>query len=303
MPYQWKMKQLHGMIETLISNSSYYRKKDHDMNEVILQKDAMRVLKETSRTFYIPIKLLKSTLQKTVGSAYLCLRAIDEIEDHEQLDPIKKTALLRATAELLRTGFNSTDYSALLKEEKDNLPEVTLRLADWLAVCPPDLYENVRNVTAIMADGMAKWVERDFQIETKEDLDEYTYYVAGLVGVMLSDIWEQYDGTETDRDLAIGYGRGLQAVNMLRNQEEDAERGVRFLPEGWTRDDLFDYAKTNLDMGDEYIKSLDTKNIILFCKIPLALAKKTLTALEKGEEKMKRDEVNETVEEILKENM
>ena len=303
MPYQWKRVRVNGMIETLVSNLSYYRKKDFDMNEATLQKDAMRVLKETSRTFYIPIKLLKSTLQKTVGSAYLCLRAIDEIEDHEQLDSLKKAALLRATAELLRTGFTAEAYANLLSEEKTQLPEVTLRLADWLAVCPPDLYENVRNVTAIMADGMAKWVEKDFQVETKEDLDDYTYYVAGLVGVMLSDIWEQYDGTETDRELAIGYGRGLQAVNMLRNQEEDAERGVRFLPEGWTRDDLFDYAKVNLDMADEYIQSIDTKNIILFCKIPLALAKKTLTALEKGEEKMKRNEVNETVDEILKENM
>ena len=41
-----------------------------------------------------------------------------------------------------------------------------------------------------MADGMAKWVEKDWVVKTKEDLDEYTYYVAGLVGVMLSDIWE-----------------------------------------------------------------------------------------------------------------
>ncbi|GKV68193.1 hypothetical protein NCCP2716_06910 [Sporosarcina sp. NCCP-2716] len=271
------------------------------MSEATLQKDAMRVLKETSRTFYIPIKLLKPTLRKTVGSAYLCLRAIDEIEDHEQMDSSKKTALLRATAELLREGFDASAYAALLDGAEDSLPEVTRRLADWLAVCPPDLYDNVRDVTAIMADGMAKWVERDFQIETKEDLDDYTYYVAGLVGVMLSDIWEAYDGTVTDRELAIGYGRGLQAVNMLRNQDEDAERGVRFLPEGWTREDLFDYAKANLAMADEYMKSIQTKNIILFCKIPLALAKKTLSAMERGEEKMKRDEVNETVEAILNE--
>lgn len=271
------------------------------MNEAVLQKDAMRVLKATSRTFYIPIKLLNPTLRKTVGSAYLCLRAIDEIEDHEELNPQKKSALLRETANLLRNGFNEAEYAELLAPVEGQLPEVTLRLVDWLAVCPPELYENVRNVTAIMADGMAKWVEKDFQIETKEDLDEYTYYVAGLVGVMLSDIWEQYDGTITDRELAIGYGRGLQAVNMLRNQEEDAERGVRFLPEGWTREDLFDYARTNLAMADEYMKQIQTKNIVLFCKIPLALAKKTLAALEKGEEKMKRDEVNATVDEILKE--
>src|SRR5699024_10641321 len=155
--------------------------------------------------------------------------------------------------------------------------------------------------TSEMADGMAKWVERDFVVKTKKDLDEYTYYVAGLVGVMLSDIWRWYDGTETDYELALGYGRGLQAVNMLRNQEEDAERGVRFLPEGWTRADMFDYAWGNLDKADEYMKDLQTKNIILFCKIPLALAKKTLRAMNAGQEKMTRTEVEETVDEILNE--
>ena len=50
---------------------------------------------------------------------------------------------------------------------------------------------------------------------------------------MLSDIWELYDGTVTDSDLAIGYGRGLQAVNMLRNQDEDADREyILFLMDG-----------------------------------------------------------------------
>src|SRR5690625_2747635 len=116
---------------------------------------------------------------------------------------------------------------------------------------------------------------------------------------MLSDIWKWYDGTETDYDLAVGYGRGLQAVNMLRNQEEDAERGVDFLPDAWTRDDLFDYAWGNLRKADEYMKDLKTKNIILFCRIPLELAKKTLRAMDAGREKMTRSEVEATVDEIL----
>src|SRR5690625_7995973 len=69
--------------------------------ETKLYKEANQMLKETSRTFYIPITLLGSTLRKTVGSAYLCMRAIDEIEDHETLDPVIKEHLLRSTSVLL----------------------------------------------------------------------------------------------------------------------------------------------------------------------------------------------------------
>lgn len=269
------------------------------LNNQDVQKDAMRVLKQTSRTFNIPINLLKPTLKKTVASAYLCMRAIDEIEDHEQLSSDTKQQLLRETAKLLKTDFDQEAYLKLVKPYETVLPEVTLRLGDWIEVCPQGITDKVTESTAIMAEGMAKWTEKNWIIHTEEDLDDYTYYVAGLVGVMLSDIWEWYDGTKTDRELAIGYGRGLQAVNMIRNQKEDAERGVLFIPDGWTREDMFTYAKRNLKQADEYIKVIKTRNILLFCRIPLALAKKTLKAMENGKEKMSRNEVEDTVEDII----
>ncbi|MCZ2259649.1 phytoene/squalene synthase family protein [Sporosarcina sp. G11-34] len=266
-----------------------------------LQKEAMHVLKLTSRTFYIPIKMLNPTLRKTVGSAYLCMRAIDEIEDHEGLESEVKQHLLLSTSELLQNEFDNEAYLRMLKPYEEILPEVTLRLGDWLSVCPEDIIDKIKESTSIMAAGMARWVERDWIVKTKEDLDEYTFYVAGLVGIMLSDIWERYDGTKTNRDLAIGYGRGLQAVNILRNQDEDADRGVQFMPDGWTHDDMFEYATTNLNKADEYIESINTKNILLFCKIPLALAKRTLNTLKSGHEKMTREEVESTVQGILNE--
>ena len=266
-----------------------------------LEKEAMRVLKETSRTFYIPITLLKRELRLTVGSAYLCMRAIDEIEDHENLGNDVIEDLLRKTKTLLlqEGDFPADDYAAIIAPYVEELPEVTIRLADWIEVCPSGIVDKVKESTAEMAGGMADWTKKNWVVETKEDLDDYTYYVAGLVGVMLSDIWNWYDGTETDYELAVGFGRGLQAVNILRNQDEDyAERGVRFIPEGWTRDDVFDYARKNLALADKYIEQLTTRTIILFCKIPLALAKKTLKTMEEGNEKITRQEVEEVVAEI-----
>jgi len=266
-----------------------------------LQKEAMHILKLTSRTFYIPITLLGSTLKKTVGSAYLCMRAIDEIEDHEALDIETKQHLLRSTSALLKSEFDAAAYEQLMHPYKSVMPEVTLRLGDWISVCPPEIVEKVKESTSVMATGMAKWAGENWHVKTKEDLDDYTYYVAGLVGVMLSDIWEWYDGTQTDRELAIGYGRGLQAVNMLRNQQEDEERGVKFFPDGWNANDMFMYAERNIELADEYMKDISTRTITLFCKIPLALAKKTIKALKSGREKISRDEVETIVDKIKNE--
>lgn len=267
-------------------------------NSADLQKDAMRMLKQTSRTFYIPITLLKPKLKKTVASAYLCMRAIDEIEDHEVLDSETKQYLLRAISHLLQQEFDDQTYKELVAPYHSQLPEVTLRLGDWIRICPSSITEKVTYSTSMMAAGMADWTEKDWYIQNETDLDDYTYYVAGLVGVMLSDIWEWYDGTQTNRNLAIGYGRGLQAVNILRNQDEDSERGVQFVPDGWTRDDLFAYTEKNLALADDYMKDISTYNILLFCRIPLALAKRTVKALQQGREKISRNEVETIVEEI-----
>ena len=51
-----------------------------------LPDDALRVLQETSRTFFVPIRELPAELQEVIASAYLCMRAIDEIEDHPRLE-------------------------------------------------------------------------------------------------------------------------------------------------------------------------------------------------------------------------
>src|SRR5690625_3869606 len=98
----------------------------------------MHILKATSRTFYIPITLLKRELKLTVGSAYLCMRAIDEIEDHETLSSSIKESLLRETKILLENdgNFDEETYQQIIRPYVNELPEVTVRLGDWIKVCP-----------------------------------------------------------------------------------------------------------------------------------------------------------------------
>lgn len=272
------------------------------MNDKELLKDAMRVLKETSRTFYIPITFLQKELKTAVATAYLMMRAIDEIEDNEHAEvsnELKYAMLADVSALLKEKTFNEEKYLEILRPVKDFMPEVTLRLADWIRLIPAGAEQIVKDATSEMADGMGKWSKSNFQVRTKEDLDEYTYYVAGLVGVMLSELWEWNAGVKTNRELAIGYGRGLQLVNILRNQQEDMEeRGVSFVPEGWTRNDLFAYAEENLEKADLYMKDIHKRSILLFCRLPLALAHKTLKAMKNGQEKMTREEVERTVKEV-----
>ncbi len=272
------------------------------MNKEKYPKDAMRVLKETSRTFYIPITFLKADLKYSVASAYLVLRAIDEIEDHESIQNTTKFDLLMQLSELFKRPFTQEEYFDIIAPVKEQLPEVSIRLVDWIQACPEGSRSLMMETASEMASGMAKWAKENWQVHTKEDLDDYTYYVAGCVGVYLSKLWNWSYGQETNEELAIGFGRGLQIVNILRNQKEDKEeRGVSFVPDDWSRDQLFAYADENLAQADAYIETLNEKSTILFCRLPLAFAHKSLAAMKKGEKKMSRAEVEQTVKEVQKE--
>ena len=70
---------------------------------MFLSSDAKKALKATSRTFYIPISRLPAGLQEAIASAYLCMRAIDEIEDHPDLPSAVKVELLNNVSRVLQS--------------------------------------------------------------------------------------------------------------------------------------------------------------------------------------------------------
>lgn len=259
-----------------------------------LRRDALEMLKETSRTFYIPISRLPQGLQEAVTSAYLCMRAIDQIEDHPDLDNATKARLLRSISLTFQSavdGFAVDAFTTGLAGCERSLEEVTLRIRDWAILAPASIAPRIWDVTAAMADRMAAWAEAEWDIQTESDLDRYTFSVAGAVGLLLSDLWMWYDATQTNRTQALGFGRGLQAVNILRNSGEDKTRGVSFYPSGWDDAQMQEYARRNLALADAYAAALPIGPALDFCEILLALAHGTLDALMQGREKLSRVEV------------
>ncbi|GLX68789.1 phytoene/squalene synthase family protein [Paenibacillus glycanilyticus] len=257
----------------------------------MMLNDAMTMLKLTSRTFFIPINKLVPGLKEAVSSAYLCMRAIDEVEDDEKLPaPVKKELLLGAAKAMQEPNLEEA-LEQVWKPHRDKLPEVTVRMYEWAKLCPAGIAPTVYNYIKMMAEQMADWVGTSWKIHTEEDLDKYTYSVAGMVGEMLSDIWRWFDGTETDPVKAVAFGRGLQAVNIMRNRTEDMERGVDFFPDGWDLKDMLRYTRRNLKEADAYLAQLKKGPARTFCEIPLSLAHATTNLIAVGGNKLTRDAV------------
>ena len=74
--------------------------------ETLTQDRVMAALEANSRTFFIPISRMPPGLKEATTSAYLCMRAIDEIEDHPTLSNAVKARILQQVS----LAFQSHPY-------------------------------------------------------------------------------------------------------------------------------------------------------------------------------------------------
>lgn len=265
--------------------------------------DMMETLEETSRTFFLPVSRLPSGLQEAVAAGYLCMRALDEIEDHPGLNAPEKAKLLEALSLALQgqtslPEFDRAPIDAALSEHEASLPVVSLRLADWASMAPAIIAPRIWEAAAAMADRMAYWARADWRIGSLADLDRYTFSVAGSVGILLCDLLAFFDGSQVDRSHAILFGRGLQLVNILRNRPEDLARGVDFFPPGYTPERLMAYARDCLERAEAYAHAVPSRAFHALYDIPMKLAYATLEALARGEAKLSREAVLALVAEV-----
>lgn len=97
----------------------------------------------------------------------------------------------------------------------------------------------VRQVLASIVEGQAwdlMYFESHAAVSCPEQLEHYTYMVAGCVGSWTRlGLLAQGPGFSTQPEEQLlrwgrHYGMGLQLVNILRDREEDLARGRSYLP-------------------------------------------------------------------------
>jgi farnesyl-diphosphate farnesyltransferase len=182
---------------------------------------------------------------------------------------------------VLQIPFKERDIQDVFRGNEDRLPEVSLRLGEWVQLAPADIAPRIWETFSSMAERMACWVERGWRIETKSDLDEYTYAVSGVLVLMLSDLWSWFDHTDSNRAYGISYGRALQATNILIDRVTDKDRGVDFWPEGWQLPQMLAYVKSEMTAATAYVAMLPRNAPARrFCEQPLLNAQQAIKELE-----------------------
>lgn len=223
----------------------------------LLQDDDFqaRLLDGVSRTFALTIPRLPPALAGPVSNAYLLCRIVDTIEDEVSLDSARKRRFCRRFAEVVAGRGDSVSLAADLAPllSTNTLPAEH----ELIAVMPRvigithafDSATRAALSTCVntMADGMAEFQDRDLSggLANLQEMNDYCYYVAGVVGEMLTKLFCLYSPEiAAHRDemmrLAVSFGQGLQMTNILKDLWDDHDRGVCWLPGDMFREAGFD---------------------------------------------------------------
>jgi len=211
-----------------------------------------RLLKETSRSFYLTLRILPRKVRSQIGLAYLLARTTDTIADTEIVPMEQRLAALQNLRNrILGMGNAALDFGELARNQA--LPaermllekaEESLRLLENLAAGDLKL---VRQVLATITSGQELDLRRFsgasvngiIALPSNAELDDYTYRVAGCVGKFWTDMCldhlfrlPELQGFAAPHfeELGVRFGKGLQFVNILRDLPADLRRGRCYLP-------------------------------------------------------------------------
>ncbi|GJM27098.1 MAG: farnesyl-diphosphate farnesyltransferase [Phycisphaerae bacterium] len=204
-----------------------------------------RMLMRISRTFALTIPQLPEPLATIVGNAYLWCRIADTIEDCPEISLEEKPDHIAALIAVIRGDCAPNDFAEdLLPRLHDDAWAGERELIADTAIVVRILNSfgereraAVQRCVQIMTKGMEHFQEGQFAhgLRDQAHLDAYCYYVAGVVGEMLTEIFCAHspeierNRTELQR-LGISFGQGLQMTNILKDIWDDHDRGVCWLP-------------------------------------------------------------------------
>ena len=204
------------------------------------------ILQGVSRTFALTIPQLPDVLERVVGNAYLLCRIADTIEDDKHLPYPDKRQFSEQFIQVVGSKADAEQFA------RDLYP----RLSPTASDSERDLVRNTPAVIRIthsfnerqqaalsrciriMADGMSRYQEANVAngLKDQRDMDSYCYYVAGVVGEMLTELFCDYSGAIDENhdelmQLAVSFGQGLQMTNILKDIWDDQKRNMCWLPQ------------------------------------------------------------------------
>ncbi|MFG0239932.1 MAG: phytoene/squalene synthase family protein [Gimesia chilikensis] len=190
-----------------------------------------QLAKQTAGTFYYSFLALRKEQFRAMCVLYAYMRLVDDLGDSPELSLEERGAAL-------------TRWRHDLQRALDQQP---LDQSEEFHPCLPAVVDMIQRyeIPVHYFFDVITGVESDLQpvtFQTFDDLADYCYHVAGVVGLCCIHIWGFHDDRAVEA--SIDCGLAFQLTNILRDLAADADLGRVYLPQ----EDLhrFDYRQSDI---------------------------------------------------------
>lgn len=318
---------------------------------VLVNENIDRLLETTSRSFYPTLKYLPKKIRGQIGLLYLLARVADTIADSKHGETTVLLHHLRSYNEVVQgRASDLSDLSELANLQQNEHEAHLLRsVSDVIAGLDEYSDEDQQRMLEcldVIVSGQILDLERFgpaneggtiCALPNDEELDDYTFRVAGCVGVFwtkmslahLMQLSQEDEAVFMER--GIRFGKALQMINILRDIPQDLRFGRCYIPETSLQqhnlapsdllddanleafrpiyDGYLDLTNGHLDAAIEYIRMIPETQFRLkaSCMLPILVGQRTVTMLRTGnilnsEEQIKvtRDEMKIYARKLLR---
>jgi len=218
---------------------------------LLIDSSTDKLLEDTSRSFYLTLKILPKKIRGQVGLLYLLARIADTIADSKIGEAGMLIESLKMYEESVKdTSINIPDLEPIAELQEDqgeqrllrNVSQVVSSLSKFSSA---DRTRILRCLNIIIAGqtldlerfGPANDSQKISALQSPDEMDDYAYRVAGSVGEFWTSMTLAHlvkaDGPKEERmfDLGVKFGKSLQMINILRDIPEDLRFGRCYIPE------------------------------------------------------------------------
>lgn len=197
-----------------------------------------KIIHTSAKTFYLAARFLPYEKQRSIFAIYALCRYLDNLVDEQEEEAPESGNRVEQIAELLSEWEHNVQRT--YKGEQLTHP-VLYAFSDVLK-----RYQIPVDLPLQLIEGMSMDLVRN-RYETFDELYDYAYKVASVVGLMVCEVFGYED--DTARKHAVDLGIAMQLTNILRDVGEDLQRDRIYLP----AEELETYNITESDLKNQRV--------------------------------------------------
>ncbi len=233
----------YDLLRPLYRRTSFHRSVVEEIsNEELKQAyiECRTITREHAKTFYMATRFLPNKKQRGIFAIYALCRYIDDLVDEAE-DLVSKKMLDYEGIHRQLDSWKKKLEDTYKGKRHDN--PILIAFSDVLRS-----YEIPIELPFELMEGVCMDLYKK-RFETFDEVYDYSYKVASIVGLMTSEVFGYY--SEDALGYAVDLGIAMQLTNILRDVGEDLKKDRIYIPKeeldrfGISEKDLFAHKKND----------------------------------------------------------